>query len=112
LFGVYLPLLGVHSLWADALHLGEGYTNEQVQMVSKVQGPAVQGPCETRLFVPQFNAGGRGRELDVRASLVCSMRASAGEAIVMEQAGETSHSLERVQVAADPEVINQGYIQQ
>jgi len=81
-------------------------------MVSKVQGPAAQGPCETRLFVPLFNPGVRGRELDVRASLVCSMRASAGEAIVKKQAGETFHGLARVQVATDPEVINQGYIQQ
>lgn len=44
LLRVYSPLLGVHSLWGDALHFHAGYINQQVGMASMVQTPAAATP--------------------------------------------------------------------
>jgi hypothetical protein len=45
--------LGVYSLWADALHFGEGYTNEQVRMASKGQMPAVATAASGACFLTE-----------------------------------------------------------
>jgi phosphohistidine swiveling domain-containing protein len=105
LWKIYLLLLGVYSLWGHALHFRAGYTNQQVEMASKVQKPAVA----TTPQVTPFFAAAMKRRLAIHTCDGCETRAAA--VVKMEEGANMIYSLGGAQAARNPlRTADRGYI--